>query len=240
MIGIFSLFLILLVTGCNQEETPDNNVEKAEMVFNEKDKEKAIKMIEELNEKLTLFENETNEAISKGEIDVGDNEIFMQKVSEMSEELVIHPFLEKFPISLVSIKGDLTAIYTPKSTDDCTFGNCSYDSIVVPTLKVDEEEWVTYSSEEFGVTELTLSNVGMTYSSEQDSESTYISFVKSESGDIHFSFYPIINSLNFNLKEWDEEFQSIKSDVPESEVEAEEEAFKQEVEEVLAKYPPLQ
>ena len=47
-------------------------------------------------------------------------------------------------------------------------------------------------------------------------------------------------SLNFNLKEWDEEFQSIKSDVPESEIEAEEEDFKQEVEEVLAKYPPLQ
>ena len=38
-------------------------------------------MIEDLNEKLILFENETNEAISKGEIDVGNNEVFMQKVS---------------------------------------------------------------------------------------------------------------------------------------------------------------
>lgn len=240
MLGIFSLFLILLVTGCNQEETPDNNIKKTESLFNEKDKEKAIGMIEDLNEKLILFENETNEAISKGEIDVGNNEVFMQKVSKMSEEVVIYPFLEKFPLGLVNAKGNLTAIYAPKSTDDCTFGNCSYDSIVVPTLKVDEAEWVTYSSEEFGLTEFTLLNVVMTYTGEQDSESTYISFVKSESGNIHFSFYPIIYTLNFNLKEWDEEFQSIKSNVPESEIEAEEEAFKQEVEEVLAKYPPLQ
>ena len=55
-----------------------------------------------------------------------------------------------------------------------------------------------------------------------------------------FLFIRLLITLNFNLKEWDEEFQSIKSDVPESEIEAEEEDFKQEVEEVLAKYPPLQ
>ena len=240
MIGIFLLFLILLVTGCNQEATPDNNIEKTESLFNEKDKEKAIVMIEDLNEKLVLFENETNEAISKGEIDVGNNEVFMQEVDIMSENIVIQPFLEKFPKSLISERGVLSVTYTPKSTDNCTFGNCSYDSIVVPTLELNEEEWETYSSEEFEITELILSNVVMSYLNKPDSGSTNIRFVKGTSDEIFFSFNPIIKSLNFNLKEWDEEFQSIKSNVPESEVEVEEEDFKQEVEEVLAKYPPLQ
>ena len=86
-------------------------------------------MIEDLNEKLILFENETNEAISKGEIDVGNNEVFTQEVDNMSENIVIQPFLEKFPKSLISERGVLKVTYTPKSTDDCTFGNCNYDSI---------------------------------------------------------------------------------------------------------------
>lgn len=240
MLGIFSLFLILLVTGCNQEEEPGNNIKKTESFFNEKDKEKAIGMIEDLNEKLILFENETNEAISKGEIDVGNNEVFRQKVDNMSENIVIQPFLKKFPKSLISERGVLKVTYTSKSTDDCTFGNCSYDSIVVPTLEFNEEEWEMYSSEEFEITELILSNVVMSYLNKPDGESTNIRFVKGASDEIFFSFNPIIKSLNFNLKEWDEEFQSIKSNVPESEIEAEEEDFKQEVEEVLAKYPPLQ
>jgi len=236
----FSLFVLLFISGCNQEETRSSDVEKEKSVFTEKDKEKAIEMIEGLNEQLALFENDANEAIAKKEIDIGDNEAFMQKVSAMSNSLVITPFLESFPGALISNRGDLTAIYSPESTDDCTFGNCNYDSIVVPTLDVGEEEWVVYSSEEFGVTELTLANIGMTYSNEQDSELTYVSFVKGDSGELYFSFNPVINSLNFNLKEWDKEFASIKSDVPESEVETEEEEFRKEVEEILAKYPPLQ
>ena len=236
----FSLFVLLFISGCNQEETQRSDEEKEKSVFTKKDKEKAIEMIEGLNEQLVLFENEANEVIAKKEIDVGDNEAFMQNVSSMSNKVVITPFLENFPGTLIKNRGDLTAIYSPESTDDCTFGNCNYDSIVVPTLEIGEGEWIIYRSEEFGVTELTLSNVGMKYSNEQDSESTYVSFVKGDSGDLYFSFNPIINSLNFNLKEWDQEFASIKSDVPESEVETEEEEFKQEVEEVLAKYPPLQ
>ena len=240
MFVIFSLFVLLFITGCNIDETKNSDEDKVKSVFTEKDKEKAIEMIEGLNEQLVLFENEANEAIAKKEIDVGDNEAFMQKVSAMSNSLVITPFLESFPGTLISNRGDLTAIYTPESKDDCTFGNCNYDSIVVPTLVVGEEEWNIYSSEEFGVTELKLANIGMTYSNKQESESTYVSFVKGDSGELYFSFNPIINSLNFNLKEWDQEFASIKSYVPESEVETEEEEFRQEVEEVLAKYPPLQ
>ena len=48
MLGIFSMFLILLITGCNQEETPDNKSKRQNLLFNEKDKEKAIGMIEDL------------------------------------------------------------------------------------------------------------------------------------------------------------------------------------------------
>lgn len=50
-----------------------------------------------------------------------------------------------------------------------------------------------------------------------------------------------VNSVGyFKLKELDKEFLSIKSDVPESEVEEEEDEFKQEVEELLSNYPKLQ
>lgn len=240
ILSIFSMLLLLFITGCNQDETKNSDEEKINSVFSEEDKEKAIKMVEDLNKQLEVFESEANKAITQNEIDVGDNEIFIQKLNAMSEKVVIKPFLENFPGTLISNRGDLKAIYSPESTDDCTFGNCNYDSISVPTLDVGEEEWIIYNSEEFGVGELTLSNVNMNYSNEQDSESTYISFVKGESGELYFSFNPIVNSLNFNLKEWDQEFASIKSDVPESEVKAEEKEFRQEVAEVLAKYPPLQ
>lgn len=238
VISLLSMVLLLIASGCNQDEKP--SAAKKEPVFNEKDKERAIAMIEALNERLVLFENEANTVISKGGIEVGDNEAFTQQVNDMSEEMVIEPFLEEFPESLINGRGNMKVTFIPKSSDDCAFGNCHYDSIAVPTLQVDEEDWDTYSSEDFDITELTLSKVVLTYSSETDNDSTYISFVKGESGTLYFSFNPIINSLNFNLKEIDDEFLSIKSDVPESEVETEERAFKQEVEEVLAEYPPLQ
>ena len=240
MFVIFSLFILLFVTGCNKDETKNSDEDKMKSIFTEKDKEKAIEMIEGINEQLVLFESEVNAAISKKEIDVGENEVFTQKVDKIGEEIVLQPFLENFPDSLVNDRGDLKVTYANESSEDCSFGNCNYDSIDVPTLEVGKEEWLTYSSQEFEVNELTLSDVDMTYSNTQDSDSTYISFVKGESGELYFSFNPIIKSLNFNLKEWDKEFASIKSDVPENEVETEEEEFRKEVEEVLGKYPPLQ
>jgi len=238
VISLLSMVLLLIASGCNQEEKP--SAEKKETVFNENDKERAIEMIETLNERLVLLENEANTAILKGEIEVGDNNSFTQRVDEKSDEIVFQPFLEKYPESLISDRGALKVTYTPKSSDGCAFGNCNYDSIEVFNLQVDEEEWDIYKSKEFKITELVFSNVEMSFSNEQESESTYISFVKGETGDLYFSFNPIIKSLNFNAKQWDEDFLTIKSEVPESEIETEENAFRQEVEEVLAEYPPLQ
>ncbi|PUB09469.1 hypothetical protein [Paenisporosarcina sp. OV554] len=241
MVSAFLIFLLTLIAGCNQvDKTNNESDEKAKSVFDDKDKEKATEMIKTLEVNLELFEKETNVAISKGDIDIVDNEVFTQKVDEMSEKLVVQPFLEKYPESLISKRGDLKVTYTPESSDDCTFGNCNYDSIAVPTLQVNEKEWETYKSDEFDITELVFSDVKISYPNKQDSESTSISFVKGESGDLYFSFNPIIKSLNFNLKELDNEFSSIKSDVPESEVDAEEDEFKQEVEELLSNYPKLQ
>ena len=71
-------------------------------------------------------------------------------------------------------------------------------------------------------------------------EKAHLRFLKSKNGDLIMTSSPFILNESIYIDEWDEEFQSIKSNVPESEVEAEEEDFKQEVEEVLAKYPPLQ
>ena len=55
---------------------------------------------------------------------------------------------------------------------------------LVPTLELNEEEWDTYSSEEFEITELILSNVVMSYLNKPDSESTNIRFVKGESDEL--------------------------------------------------------
>jgi len=231
------MIFLLIVTGCNQKDEP---TKKAESVFNEADKEKALVIIKELEENLELFEKEINEAISEENIEVGDNEVFVKKVNEMSGEIALNPFLEKYPESLIKNRGDLKVTYTPGSSDDCTFGNCTYDSIKAPQLQVNAEKWETYRSDEFGITELVFSDVEIVYPNEKDSEPTSIRFVKGKSGDLYFSFNPIVNSLNFNLKELDKEYVSIKSDVPESEVKAAEEEFKQEVEDMLSNYPELQ
>ncbi|WP_394189575.1 hypothetical protein [Paenisporosarcina quisquiliarum] len=236
-----SLVLLLIISGCNNDETPTKeNGEKNETVFTEADKEKALEMIKVLEENLVEFEKQTNSSIAAGEVETGDNEAFVQKVNEMSGDIVLKPFLEKFPKSLISNRGDLKVTFSPLSSDDCTFGNCNYDSIVAPTLQVNDKEWETYKSVEFDITELILTDVKISYPNKQDTESTTISFVKDVSGDLYFSFNPIVNSINFNLKEWDQEFTSIKSKVPESEVDEEEDEFKQEVEELLSKFPKLQ
>lgn len=241
MISVFSIVLLMIVTGCSKEDkSTKESGEKAEVVFNKADKEKALEMIKVLEENLVLFEDQTNAAIADGDIKIGDNEVFVQKVNEISGEIALKPFLEKYPESLIINRGDLKVTYSPVSSDDCTFGNCKYDSIEAPKLEVNEDEWKTYKSDVLDITELVLSDVKISYPSKQDSESTSISFVKGESGDLYFSFNPIVNSLNFNLKELDNEFSSIKSDVPDSEVEAEEDEFKQEVEELLSNYPKLQ
>ncbi|MBU0905241.1 MAG: hypothetical protein KKF57_08585 [Firmicutes bacterium] len=236
-----SLVLLLVVSGCNNDETPTKESnEKKETVFSETDKEKALEMIKVLEENLVEFEKQTNSSIAAGEVETGDNEAFVQKVNEMSRDIVLKPFLEKFPKSFIINRGDLKVTFSPLSSDDCAFGNCNYDSIVAPTLQVNDQEWQTYKSVEFDITELILTDVKISYPNKQDSESTTISFVKDVSGDLYFSFNPIVNSLNFSLKEWDKEFTSIKSKVPEGEIEAEEDEFKQEVEELLSKYPKLQ
>ena len=239
--SVFSIVLLMIITGCNKEDKPTKeSSEKSVAVFNEADKEKALEMIKALEGNLALFEDQTNVAITNGDIEVGDNEVFVQKVNEISGEIVLKPFLEKFPESLISNRGDLKVTYSPISSDDCTFGNCKYDSIEAPKLIVNGEASKTYKSDVFNITELVFQDVEITYPNKKDSESTSISFVKGESGDLYFSFNPIVNSLNFNLKELDNEFSSIKTDVPESEVEAEEDEFKQEVEELLSNYPKLQ
>lgn len=242
IISVFTMVFLMIVTGCNKEDKPTKESgEKEEAVFNEADKEQALEMIKALEGNLAMFEDQTNAAIANGDIEVGDNEVFVQKVNEMSGEIVLKPFLEKFPESLISNRGDLKVTYNPVSSDDCTFGNCNYDSIDAPKLLVNAEASKTYKSDEFDITELVFSDVEISYPNKKEGESTSISFVKGESGDLYFSFNPIINSLNFNLKELDNEFASIKTDVPESEIEEEEDKFKQEVEEeLLSNYPKLQ
>lgn len=241
IINIFSVILLLILTGCNQDDKPkDVSDEKAKSVFNLKDTEKAMKMIKDLEGNLISWESETNKAISKGEIGVGDNEILVQKANEKSGELVIKPFLEKYPHSLIENRGDLKVTFNPLSSEDCSFGNCNYDAIEAPVLQVNEEKWETYHSDEFNITELVFTDIKISYPSKEESESTSISFVKDDSGNLYFSFNPIVNSLNFDLKEIDKEFSSIKTNIPEDEVKAAQDEFKQEVKELLSNYAELQ
>ncbi|MGE6489735.1 hypothetical protein [Paenisporosarcina sp. NPDC076898] len=238
-IKIFSVILLLILTGCNQDNKPGGN-ENEKSVFSEKDKEKAMEMINSFEGNLISWESETNQAISKGEIDIGDNDMLVQKANEKSGELVIKSFLEKYPNSLIENRGDLKVTFNPLSAEDCSFGNCNYDAIEAPVLKINEEKWETYHSDEFNITELVFTDIKISYPSKEESESTSISFVKDDSGNLYFSFNPIVNSLNFNLEELDQELISIKSEVPQDEVKAAQEEYKKEVKEMLSNFPELQ
>ncbi|MGK7379793.1 hypothetical protein ACSFXN_18405 [Planococcus sp. 1R117A] len=245
----FKLVVLILMTGlilvgCGSEKNKGSNTEVNEKeVFTEADIEKVEEMTNFLNDKMINFEAEVNIAIQNKSIEIGNNEKFSSAVRKLGQEIVIAPFLEKYPGSLIAKDSDSIPItFESTSSEPCGFGNCTYDKINILQIDYNLNMNEVYVSKEFGDSQLIFDDVQMKYKeqSEEEQESATMSFVKSENGNLIFSRNPFLHIETIDFPEYDKEFASIATDVPESEVEAEQAEYKKEVQETLAKFPELQ
>lgn len=239
----FSIFTIgIILYGCGSSENK-NAISNDKKVFTEEDIEIVEEMVGFLDEKMIDFENQVNEDIQNKVILVGDNEKFSNSVKELGQKVVIEPFLEKYPGSLIAKKSEIIPItFEPTSSEPCGFGNCNYDKVNVLQVEYNLGAKEIYQSKEFGSTQLIFNDIQMKYKEqpEEEKEASSMSFVKSKDGKLIFSRNPFLHIETINFQELDKEFESIATDVPESEVEAEETEYKEEVEETLSKFPELQ
>lgn len=239
----FILLMGVIIAGCTSGEEKQEASKENNEVFTQEDFEKAEEMTMFLDEKMNDFEEEANQLIENGTIDTGNNENFSESIKNLGQETVIAPFLERYPGSLIA--GDASTIpltFESSSTEPCGFGNCAYDKVEVLDVEYNFESRDVYTSEEFEHSQLIYNDIQMKYKeqSEEEKQSAVLSFVKTTDGQLIFSQVPFLHVEILNLKKADEEYAEIQASVPESEVEAEQEAYRSEVEESLAHYPELQ
>lgn len=239
----FILLMGVITVGCMSGEEKQEASKESNEVFTQEDFEEAEEMTMFLDEKMNDFEKEANQLIETGTIDTGNNDNFSEAIKNLGQEIVIAPFLERYPDSLIA--GDASTIpltFESSSTEPCGFGNCTYDKVEVLDVEYNFESRDVYTSEEFEYSQLIYSDVQMKYKeqSEEEKQSAVLSFVKTADGHLIFSQVPFLHVETLNLKKADEEYAEIQSSVPESEVEAEQEAYRNDVEEILAHYPELQ
>ncbi|MGB6408748.1 MAG: hypothetical protein WBF39_14810 [Planococcus donghaensis] len=239
-ISIFILGLVLYGCGSNDNENIASSNEK---VFTQEDIEKVEEMVGFLDERMLDFEKQANENIQSKEIKVGNNEEFSNSVKELAQKTVIEPFLEKYPGSLVAPTSQTIPVtFESSSSEPCGFGNCNYDKVNVLQVEYNLENNEIYKSKEFSNSQLIFNDIQMKYEDqpEEEKEESSMSFVKSTDGKLIFSRNPFLHVETIDFQELDKEFESIATDVPESEIEAEQADYKEEVEETLAKFPKLQ
>jgi len=233
------LSTVLMLGACNSQKTQKESADTD--VFTERDVQMANEMVQLLEEKSSEFQTKATEAIATGEIEQNKDGQLSEPLQELAKETILQPFLEKYPNGIIGEEGDLTVSFEATASEACPLGNCKYDGVAIPEIDFDETDYSTYTSEVFGVSQLIFQNVKSKFNVEdQELEKSELRFVKSKNGDLVMTSNPFISGEAFYLDELDKEFKEIKSDVPESEVEGEEDEFKQEVEELLSNYPKLQ
>lgn len=242
-LGSLLLVVGLVVAGCTNTEENQKETSESNGVFTSDDFQEAEEMTIYLDEKMNDFEKEANELIKNGTIDTGNNDNFSVAIKELGQETVIAPFLERYPDSLMYGEASTIPVtFESSSTDPCGFGNCIYDKVEVLDIDYNFESRNVYTSEEFEHSQLIYSDIQMKYEdqSEEETQSSVMSFVKTTDGSLIFSQVPFLHVETIDFEKIDREYGSIQSRVPESEVEAEQEAYRKEVEEALAHYPELQ
>lgn len=243
---LISLLLILgvFLASCNSNNEEIGEAESEEKkTFTNSDIEKTNEMIDFLNEKMREFENKANNAIESGQIKIGDNERLIEEIQGLGQESVIQPFLEKYPNSLISKNEEDSSIpitVEPTSSESCTLGNCTYEKINVIEVDFDTDKSKEYHSRNFKITQLIFDNVKTLSKVEGEIEEAELRFVKTKDNNLVITSIPNIQLQTLYIDEVDSEYESIATDVPESEVEAEQAEYKKEVEETLAKFPKLQ
>lgn len=241
ILGLLVVILTSLLIACNSSNEESNQTNENKEVFTDEDIVKAEEMTVFLDEKMKEFEIEANAAIENGEIEEGNNEEFTKSINSLGQQVVIQPFLEKYPNSLIA-KGssDIAITFQALSTEPCGFGNCTFDKIEVYDVDYNFDDTELYKSEIFELSQLIFNDIEMNSKDEEQEESGTISFVKTKENDLTFSHVPFLHIESLDMKKIDEEYNKIQSNVPESEVEYEQEEYQEEVKEILELYPELQ
>lgn len=241
ILGLLVVILTSLLIACNSSNEETNQTNENKEVFTDEDIVKAEEMTVFLDEKMKGFEIKANESIKNGEVEVGDNEEFTKSINSLGQEVVIQPFLEKYPNSLIA-KGssDITITFQALSTEPCGFGNCTFDKIEIYDVDYNFDDTELYKSEVFELSQLIFNDIEMNSKDEGQEESGTISFVKTKENELTFSHVPFLHIESLDMKKIDEEYNKIQSNVPESEVESEQKEYRDSVNEILELYPELQ
>lgn len=239
------LSMILVACGSEKEAVEHQSSKETMSVFTDEDIEKVNEMISFLNDKMEELEVAANESIQNGEIKIGDNDQLKKDVQRLGQKMVIIPFIDKYPNSIVS-RADkekmIPITVEADSSESCAFGNCAYDQIGLLELEYDSKSYREYYSNNFKVTQLIFEDVKIISTSSGDSkeEESELRIVKTKNNELILTSIPHIQSESIYLDEYDKELESIKTKVPESEVEAEQAEYKEEIQEMLEKFPELQ
>ncbi|WP_341963554.1 hypothetical protein NM897_16880 (plasmid) [Planococcus maritimus] len=244
---LLTLFTAILVLGaCNSDAEDQGDTEQSpenSKVFNEEDITQAEEVVVFLNERMDELEEKVNKNIQNEEIAIEDEASFNTQVQKLADEIVFKKLAEEFDgvIAFKGAAGENENIYFNKtSSEPCSLGHCEYDGIETMQVDVNASGTEEYNSPHFSMTELIFEEAKYSYDSEEEEQSSEIHFVKSKEDILVLSQHPALDIQSINLKEIDKEYDEIQSSVPESEVETEQEAYRNDMEETLAHYPELQ
>lgn len=246
LLVLLILTTMLILTACNSSGTDIKKAEtKEKTIFTESDIEKAEEMLVFLDDKMQEFQSKTNSAVKNGDVQTDKEETFDNQVRLLADEIVVQPFVEKYEDSIVpeQVKGkeQILVYFNKTNSEPCSLNFCEYDGIEVMDVAYKFNENEEYKSDNFYHSELIFNNILYDYKNDdEEAEDSVIRFAKGENGQLILTQHPYLGITNLKLKEYDKEFESIATDVPESEVEAEQAEYKKEVEETLAKFPKLQ
>lgn len=241
LLVLFLLAMMSLLVACNSNDEESNKTNESKEVFTDEDIQKAEDMVLFLNERLASLESEVNQKIEDKELQFEDEKTFNESVQELASKTIFTELEENYGNAFVSGNSDDVnnrIYFNTVSSEPCSLGHCEYDGI--ETMEVEVSDTEEYQSTNFIVTELVFVNANYKYENTEEEESAEIRFVKTKDGQLMVSSHPALDIKSVDLRKFDEEYNKIQSNVPESEVESEQEEYRDEVKEILDLYPELQ
>lgn len=240
LLVLFLLAMTSLLIACNSNDEGSNQTNESKEVFTDEDIQRAEDMVLFLNERLTDLETEVNQKIEDKELQFEDEKMFNESVQELASKTVFTELEDNYGNAFIS--GDSDEVnnriyFNTVSSEPCSLGHCEYDGI--ETMEVEVSDTEEYRSNNFNATELVFI-ANYKYENTEEEESAEIRFVKTKDGQLMVTSHPALDIKSIDLRRFDEEYSKIQSDVPESEVEFEQEEFRDEVKEILELYPELQ
>lgn len=241
LLVLFLLTLMSLIIACNSNDEGSNQTNESKEVFIDEDIQKAEDMVLFLNERLADLESEVNQKVEDKELRFEDEKTFNESVQELASKTVFTELEENYGDAFVSGNSDELnnrIYFNTLSSEPCSLGHCEYDGI--ETMEVEVSDTEEYRSTNFNITELVFVNANYKYENTEEQESAEVRFVKTKNGRLMISSHPALDIKSINLRKFDEEYNKIQTNVPESEVESEQKEYRDEVNEILELYPELQ